>query len=577
MTQAAQPSQTHPAAALPAQTQPGQAGHTRGVPTTHARHRAGPAGLPPLAGVPSVIIGDTTTAALAARAMPEGGPMIVGLVLAGAGGEGERAAGLIGVPTLGSLEALQGVRENLGVRVAIVCLPLDDHATIGRVRQAVHEAGLEERFVPPVVDLLRRQPPVLVGLGGPPEGGAGVPGATMATAPVIDLQALIGRPMRQTDEAPLRELIEGQRVLVTGAGGSIGSELARLCARFAPSAMILMERAENALFEIDRRLAWAHPELRRRALLHDVSDRDGTRRVLMQERPQVVFHTAAHKHVPLMEDHPAQAIHNNLLGTAALVDAAIEAGADRVVLVSTDKAVAPRSVMGATKRLAEAYGIAADQRARAEGRPTRVAIVRFGNVLGSAASVLRIWSAQLADGQPITITDRRMTRFFMTIGEAALLVAHAGALEPTDDCGIFVLDMGEPVQIATLAERFVRAHGLTAVWDGVDVAPGQHAIVQTGARPGEKLHEALVHQAEQLVPTDCPGVLRLSGDTDAIDGLAAARSLASAAASSDRAAVLAELRRWVPSLGDSPDTQGPGGAQTPRDATPGDASGTRTG
>ncbi|UYV12716.1 MAG: polysaccharide biosynthesis protein [Phycisphaera sp.] len=515
--------------------------------------KAKPRGLLPLAGVPCVVVGDATTAALAARLIPEGGPVVAGLVLTGIGEKGH--TGLIGVPTLGSLEALEDVRERLGVRVAIVSLPLDDHAGIAKVRAAIQEAGLEERFLPPVVDLLKRQPPVLVGLGGPPESKSGTAGATMATAPVIDLQALIDRPMRETDEAPLRELIQGRRVLVTGAGGSIGSELARLCARFAPSSLILMERAENALFEIDRRLAWAHPGMARRALLHDVADRDGTRRLLHAERPQVVFHTAAHKHVPLMEDHPAQAISNNLLGTASLVDAAIEVGAQRVVLVSTDKAVAPKSVMGATKRLAEAYGIAADRKARDEGKPTRVAIVRFGNVLGSAASVLRIWSAQVAEGQPITITDRRMTRYFMTIGEAALLVAHAGALEPTDNCGVFVLDMGEPVEIATLAERFTRAHGLAPVWNDGG-APGEQVILETGVRPGEKLHEALVHAAEELVETACPGVLRLSGADDGPDGAEAARALADMAGSADRDAVLAELRRWVPTLGVAPAVQG---------------------
>ena len=534
------------------------------VPTTPVRHRA----LPPLAGVPSVIIGDASSAAQVARLLPEGGPMVVGLVPTGAGEAGH--AGLIGVPTLGSLEALAGVREQLGVRVAIVSLPLDDHATIARVREAIHRAGLEERFLPPVADLLKREPPMLVGLGGPP--ATGTASATMATAPVIDLQALIGRPMRTTDEAPLRELLGGKRVLVTGAGGSIGSELAMLCARFGPAGIVLMERAENALFEIDRRLAWAHPKLTRRAILHDVADRDGTRRLLMQERPEVVVHTAAHKHVPLMEDHPAQAITNNLLGTASLVDAAVEAGAGRVVLVSTDKAVAPRSVMGATKRLAEAYGVAADARARAQGKPTRVAIVRFGNVLGSAASVLRIWSAQVAEGQPITITDRRMTRYFMTIGEAALLVAHAGALEPSDTCGVFVLDMGQPVEIATLAERFIRAHGLTAIWDAVDTAPGRHAIVQTGARPGEKMHEALVHAAEELVDTACPGVLRLSGGQDEIDGVAALDALSGVSHATDRETVLAALRRWVPTLGEAQESRG-----ASRGATNGPPLGTRSG
>jgi FlaA1/EpsC-like NDP-sugar epimerase len=277
-----------------------------------------------------------------------------------------------------------------------------------------------------------------------------------------------------------------------------------------------MDRAENSLFEIDRHLAAAHPHLPRRPMLHDVVNAESTRRRVVELRPHAVFHAAAHKHVPLMQDHPAEALTNNLFGTRSVADAALAAGAERFVFVSTDKAVRPTSVMGATKQLAERYIRAQNQHQR-----TRFALVRFGNVLGSAASVLPIWASQIAEGGPITITDPEMTRYFMTIPEAATLVCHAAAIATTssanpdlDPADVFVLDMGEPVSIVELARRFAASLGLTALMDHeLADADARRAplgpavgIRVTGARPGEKLHEQLAHEHSQLEQTSVPGV-----------------------------------------------------------------------
>jgi len=276
-------------------------------------------------------------------------------------------------------------------------------------------------------------------------------------APRIDLAALIGRTPHEMDREAVGRVLRGRRVLITGAGGSIGGELARVAAEFEPSLLVLMERAENALFEIDRQMARHFPGVQRKAVLHDVVDAEATLRLCQKITPQVVFHAAAHKHVPLMEDHPAHAVTNNLFGTKSIADAAVAVGAERFVMISSDKAVNPTSVMGATKRLAEMYvrglgGEIANRKSPIanEGQGTRLSMVRFGNVLGSAASVLTIWAQQIAEGGPLTITDPRMTRYFMTIPEAATLVVQSAALE-AGGVGVFVLDMGEPVRIVELA------------------------------------------------------------------------------------------------------------------------------
>ena len=332
---------------------------------------------------------------------------------------------------------------------------------------------------------------------------------------------LIGREPYTLVEEQVRPMLEGRRVLITGAGGSIGSELARIVAAFEPGMLAVMDRSENAIFEIDRQLRERTPALDLKAVLHDVTEHHGTHELLDQLRPDVVFHAAAHKHVPLMEDHPYLAVRNNLFGTKAVAEAAAAVGAERFVLVSTDKAVRPSSVMGATKRLAELFvqDLHAQQvhalRLGTSTSAMRTSMVRFGNVLGSAASVLQIWSAQLADGGPITVTDPRMTRYFMTIHEAATLVVQAAAMsrEGAPAAAVNVLDMGEPVEILELARRFVRAHGITPVTIGAEQHTAEPVasdlpsveIVCTGARPGEKLHEELAYAAEHLGETVHPG------------------------------------------------------------------------
>ncbi|MHC4975253.1 MAG: polysaccharide biosynthesis protein [Planctomycetota bacterium] len=317
------------------------------------------------------------------------------------------------------------------------------------------------------------------------------------------LSELIGRTPRVPDARRLDGVLKGKRVLITGAGGSIGSELARIAHEHNPESLILMDRSENALFELDRQLGASGTTSTHRVHLQDVVDEAGTLRAMLRHKPDVVFHAAAHKHVPMMEDHPGQAITNNLFGTRSVLEASIEAGVSRFVLISTDKAVEPSSVMGASKRLAELYVMA-----RHRTSEMSCSIVRFGNVLASACSVIPIWRDQIRRGRPITLTDPAMTRYFMTIPEAASLVIQSASLNGSH-ADVFVLDMGEPVRILDLAERFIRSCGGTPRRiEGPEsvVPPGEIPLVVTGIRPGEKLHEELSYSAEALQPTPIEGI-----------------------------------------------------------------------
>ncbi|VAX41856.1 UDP-N-acetylglucosamine 4,6-dehydratase, partial [hydrothermal vent metagenome] len=432
------------------------------------------------------------------------------------------------LPILGGLEELGGIFPR--PRVAVVSLPSTMPTMGARVRQQLAELGIEERCVPVLAEVLA--PRVDTRSWWRPQSAA------------IDPARLIGREPHELDREAVGRVLRGKRVLITGAGGSIGSELARIAAGFEPELLVLMERSENALFEIDRQIGATG--VARRALLHDVVDAPGTRRLLGELRPDVVFHAAAHKHVPLMEDHPAHAVTNNVFGTKSVADAAAACGCARFVLISTDKAVHPTSVMGATKRIAEQYvrwlhGRVALRNGAAGGTARRAvqsgavppattfSVVRFGNVLGSACSVLPIWGAQLADGGPITITDPRMTRFFMTIPEAATLVVQAAALSTEAAAGaeapLFVLDMGEPIRIVELAERLVRLHGLEPVVERAGsraaTGAGQIEIVFTGIRPGEKLDEELTYAEEPMRPTSHPGIRAFDAVGDPLPDVAA--------------------------------------------------------
>lgn len=467
-----------------------------------------------------------------------------------------RAAG--GLPVFGDVKDLETVIERQGLTLAIVSLPMAMAETINAVRATLRRLGIAERFIPPIQDLLSQTPPFSVGLATPAT-QAGVASAT----PRIDISELIGRAAHPIDNAAIARILTGKRVLITGAGGSIGSEIARIVASFNPEQAHLVERAENPLFEIDRQIARRYPTVARRAIMHDVVDAEQTLRMLVDLKPHVVFHAAAHKHVPLMEDHPAHAVNNNLFGTKSIADAAMAVGAERFVMVSSDKAVNPTSVMGATKRLAELYIQAlheASRRMSGNRTGTQFSLVRFGNVIGSAASVLTIWSAQLAEGGPITVTDPRMTRFFMTIPEAAALVIQAGAIDHLESsAAVHVLDMGEPIRILDLAQRFVRAHGFEPRVVGwpKDAGPAPETapsglpmidILFTGTRPGEKLYEELSYGAEELVPTPFAGIDAWRGGAGTPDVAAMIADLSAVRTIRDRDAVLAAIRRHVPEM-----------------------------
>jgi FlaA1/EpsC-like NDP-sugar epimerase len=318
--------------------------------------------------------------------------------------------------------------------------------------------------------------------------------------------------------------------MVTGAGGSIGAELARQAARFRPSRLVLLERAEPALYAVDRELREAWPELRIVPVMGDVADRERMLAVFREHQPRVVAHAAAHKHVPLMETNAPEAVKNNVFGTLTVAEVAGECGTEAFILISTDKAVRPSSVMGATKRVAELVVQDLGRRHR-----TRYVAVRFGNVLGSAGSVIPLFREQIARGGPVTVTHPAMKRYFMTIPEAAVLTLQAGAMGAGGE--IFVLDMGEPVLVLDLAKRMIEMSG--------HKREGEIDIVFTGMRPGEKLFEELQYGSEAIDKTRHPKIFigKIAGipRTDMASALGRLRELAAAGSSDDVRAFLAAL------------------------------------
>jgi FlaA1/EpsC-like NDP-sugar epimerase len=313
----------------------------------------------------------------------------------------------------------------------------------------------------------------------------------------VQVEDVLGREPVDVDLDSAAPYVEGKTVLVTGAGGSIGSELCRQLARLNPQRLVLVELGEGALFEIERELVDERHFSAAVPVLADVGNPTKMRQVFERYEPSVVFHAAAYKHVPLMEANPLESVRNNALGTKVVADAAVEHGAARFVLVSTDKAVNPKTVMGQSKAICEwvveAYGAREDI-------STRFVAVRFGNVLGSSGSVIPIFRRQIEKGGPVTVTHPEMTRFFMTIPEAASLVIQAGAIG--GEGHVFVLDMGEPVKIVELAEQMIRLSGKDPDEIGIDFI---------GTRPGEKLHEELWGDSETVVATAHSKIRRVSG------------------------------------------------------------------
>jgi FlaA1/EpsC-like NDP-sugar epimerase len=362
----------------------------------------------------------------------------------------------------------------------------------------------------------------------------------------VAVEDLLGRPQAILDRQAMAHLIKGRRVLITGAGGSIGSELVRQISDLEPQHMILLDSSEYALYSIDIELGERHPSLARRAVIADVRNRRRLDEVFAEETPELVFHAAALKHVPLVEDNIIEGALTNVVGTVNVAASCVVAGVSTMVLISTDKAVNPTSIMGATKRIAEQYCQSLDS---LEEVATNFVAVRFGNVLGSTGSVVPLFQRQLAQGGPLTVTHRDMKRYFMTTREAVELVLEASAFGSTENPGdarLFVLDMGEPVLIMDLAKQVIQLAGLKPFED-ID-------IEITGLRSGEKLFEEVLHATENLLPTPYKEILMaVPGHVDADAIAAAIEDLARACADGDGQRCVQIIKEQVPELnGDMP-------------------------
>ena len=392
---------------------------------------------------------------------------VVGLLDDGARKQGRQ---IHGVQVRGRLEDVQRVAQDLDVSHAIIAMPSVSHTVR---RHAVHlasQAGLKVMTVPSFDDMMSGK-------------------VTVSQLRQVELDDLLGRDPVVLDSAVLSRFLSGKTVMVTGAGGSIGSELCRQIARFGPLRLILFELSEFALYQIEQEFRKAHADLPIVCAMGDTRNRARVEQILHQYHPKVLFHAAAYKHVPLMEEvNTWEALQNNVIGTYLLASSAARCGVEEFVLISTDKAVNPVNVMGASKRLAE---LVCQGLQKSDG--TRFVMVRFGNVLGSAGSVIPKFRQQIAEGGPVTVTHPEITRYFMSIPEATQLVLQAGAMGRGGE--IFVLDMGEPVRIVDLAREMIRLSGLSEA----DIK-----IAFTGLRPGEKLYEEVLALDEETLVTPHP-------------------------------------------------------------------------
>jgi len=372
-----------------------------------------------------------------------------------------------GLPVYGGREKIAEAVESLDIGEIIIAMPSVSRKEITAIIDICKSTKAKLKLIPKLGDLIHGR-------------------VSVKEMRDVDVEDLLGRDPVKVDLKGIADYVASKVVLVTGAGGSIGSELCRQIAPFKPAKLLLLGHGENSIFAIERELRRSFPELELETIIADVQDRRRIFQVFHELRPAVVFHAAAHKHVPLMERNPQEAVKNNVFGTKNVADAANRYDTERFVLISTDKAVNPTSVMGATKRVAEMYVQSLNAISR-----TKFAAVRFGNVLGSRGSVVPSFKEQIARGGPVTVTHPEMIRYFMTIPEAVQLVIQAGALAKGGE--VFILDMGEPVKIVDLAKDLIRLSGFEPFVD-ID-------IQYTGIRPGEKLYEELLTNEEGISAT----------------------------------------------------------------------------
>jgi FlaA1/EpsC-like NDP-sugar epimerase len=383
---------------------------------------------------------------------------------------------LHGKQVLGPIRKLAALVEELDLQKIIIAMPTAKPAVIKRLVEQINALGIDHDILPSVAQLLHRQ-------------------VTVSHLRRVDPEDLLGRESVALDHEGINALIKGKVVMVTGAGGSIGSELCRQIAEQNPARLILVERSEPALFAIEQELVGSHRHVDLVACASSVCDEESISRIFAQYRPQLVFHAAAHKHVPLMENQPAEALRNNSIGTEIVARLASLNGTAKFILVSTDKAVNPTNVMGASKRLAE---LLLEQKSASE-TGCAFAAVRFGNVLGSSGSVVPTFRRQIAAGGPLTVTHPEVTRYFMSIPEAVGLILQSALQAKGGE--IFVLDMGEPVKIVDLARQMIELSGFKPDED--------IKITFTGLRPGEKLYEEPIHEMENVELTSHPKVRKL--------------------------------------------------------------------
>ena len=425
-----------------------------------------------------------------------------------------RGSRLHGLPVLGRLEDAPSVARETAAGMLVIAMPSLDAAAMRRVMGICERTGLPFRMVPSLVDALE---------------GQALPGELKEVA----IEDLLGRKPVVPDWKLIRSWLGGRTVMVTGAGGSIGSELCRQCARHGARGIVLLEQDELALITIQADLRRSFPSLEVQAVLGDCGDPAVTAHALRLGQPEAVFHAAAYKQVPLLEAQVREAVRNNVLATDTVARLCREQGVGTFVFISTDKAVDPANVLGASKRLAEMIAQSQD---RKDGG-TRCVTVRFGNVLDSAGSVVPLFREQIRKGGPVTVTDPEVTRYFMTIPEASQLIMQAAAV--ASHAAIYTLDMGEPVPIRMLAEQMIRLAGKQP---GRDIA-----IVYTGLRPGEKLHEVLFHEDEHYRPTSHSKILEaVAREVSSEQVRAGVERLGEAVARYDEAALEQVLRELVP-------------------------------
>lgn len=418
-----------------------------------------------------------------------------------------------GVPVLGRIDEVDEIARETATRLLVIAMPSLSGSALQRVVACCERTGLPFRMVPRLQDVLE---------------GRSLPGELKEVA----IEDLLGRKPVLPDWKAIRDWLGGRSVLVTGAGGSIGAELCRQCARHGARRIALLEIDELALMTIEHALRRDFPDVQVIPVLGDCGDAAVIRHALERAAPEAVFHAAAYKQVPVLESQLREAVRNNVLATATVVRACHEAAIGTFVLISTDKAVDPVNVLGATKRLAEMVC-----QAQAEHSRTRYVTVRFGNVLDSAGSVVPLFREQIRQGGPVTVTDPEVTRYFMTIPEACQLILQASAIGT--HAAVYTLDMGDPVPIRLLAEQMIRLAGKQP---GRDIA-----IVYTGLRPGEKLHETLFHADERYRPTAHPKILQAEPRTVSQTHIDAALTrLQDASARYDLDALAQALREAVP-------------------------------